>query len=227
MTAAQHPVRSDFAYRLKANTRAEHAEAAAIPFIQALMNGEINSEIYGKMLAQHYLTYEVLEEAADFMRSDLVAGPFVTDRLRRLPALEADLAYFFGSDWADILRTNPATEDYRARLREVCFDWPGGFVAHHYTRYFAELSGGQAIRSVISRSLDLPGTDGLAFYTFTEIPSRPRFKDAYRMLLDTAGWSDNEQQRIIAEAKLAYRLSTQLFAELGQYLAPHIPVQRA
>jgi heme oxygenase len=216
MTTAERPVRSDFAKRLRADTRAEHERANSQPFVRALLAGELGADAFAELLAQHYFAYEVLEAAGEHMRSDLIAGPFITDRLWRLPALEADLAYYLGPDWRQVIRPSAATEAYRARLREVCFDWPGGFVAHHYTRYFADLSGGQVIRAVMSRLLAPPDGAGFAFLTFDEIPSGPRFKDAYRTLLDTAGWDGAEQGRIVGEVKLAYELNIEVFAELGR-----------
>jgi heme oxygenase len=178
------------------------------------------------MLGQHYFVYQVLEEAADFMRSDLIAGPFVSDRLPRLPALESDLRHYLGENWAKTIRPSAATKRYQARLREVCFDWPGGFVAHHYTRYLADLSGGQAIRSITSRRLGSTGGEGFAFLTFDDIPNKQTFKNAYRTLLDTAGWDAGEQQRIIAEVRRAYRLNVSVLDELGRRLSLRIPVPR-
>lgn len=226
MSSPQQPVRSDFSRRLRSSTRTDHDNAQRAPFIQALLAGELGADAYAGMLAQHYFVYQALEEAADYMRADLIAGPFISDRLRRLPALESDLHFFLGPNWQATIQPCGATEEYRARVREVCFNWPGGFVAHHYTRYLADLSGGQIIRSAMSRCLDLPGEDGFAFFTFEGIPSRPRFKDAYRTLLDTAGWDQAEQDRIIAETRYAFRLNTQVLIELGRHLPPSIPAPR-
>ncbi|KAA5836347.1 biliverdin-producing heme oxygenase [Saccharopolyspora hirsuta] len=214
------PVRSDFAQRLRLETRIEHERAHAQPFVRALLAGELGGEDFAMLLAQHYFAYEVLEEAAERMRSDLVAGPFVSDRLRRLPALEADLQHYFGRGWRRKIAPSAATEQYRARMREICFDWPGGFVAHHYTRYLADLSGGQAIRGIMRRRLGRSDDAGLAFLTFERIPDGPRFKDAYRTLLDTAGWGAAEEDRIVAEVKRAYAHNTRVLAELSYLLIP-------
>lgn len=228
MATAEHPVRSDFARHLRDRTRGEHARAEAEPFVRALLSGRLDVDAYAMLLGQYYFVYEVLEAAADAMRCDLVAGPFVSDRLRRLPALESDLHHYLGPDWREVIRPSAETEDYRSRLREVCFDWPGGFVAHHYTRYLADLSGGQVIRAAMAARHDdaPPDGAGLAFLTFPEIPHRPRFRTAYRTLLDTAGWDTAEQERIVAEVKLAFRLNIRVLAELGRRLAPPIPRQR-
>lgn len=226
MSPAQQPVRSDFAGRLRSETRTEHEHVQTLPFLRALIAGELEADAYAVMLAQHYFAYQVLESAAEVMRSDVVAGPFVSDRLRRLPHLETDLHYYLGPDWREVISASEATERYCERLREVCFDWPGGFVAHHYTRCLADLSGGAVIRSAMQRSLNPPDGQGFAFLTFDDVPSRPRVRNAYRLLLDTAGWDSREQKRITAEVRLAYHLNTEVFADLGRRLPPRIPRQR-
>ncbi|WP_395110079.1 biliverdin-producing heme oxygenase, partial [Actinomadura sp. SCN-SB] len=106
---------------------------------------------------------------------------------------------------------------YCARLREVCFDWPGGFVAHHYTRYLGDLSGGQYIGVQVRKNLGLAaGDDGVRFYRF---PGEPKsYKDRYRALLDDAPWDRAERARIIAEVKRAYRLNAAVTADLGRDL---------
>lgn len=218
--------RNEFAERLRTSTAEDHRNLREQPFMQALLAGELEADAYATLLAQHYFVYEALETAADFMRPDIVAGPFVSERLRRLPALERDLRYFFGPDWREVAHPSAATEQYRARVHEVCFDWPGGFVAHHYTRYMGDLSGGRSVRTAVSRGLDCSPHAGFASLTFDEIPNPRSFKHAYRTLLDTAGWGSAEQKRIIAEVRYAYWLNAELLADLGRRLPPRIPVQR-
>lgn len=218
--------RDGFAQRLRASTRADHQRSRATPFVQALLAGEIDAEGYALLLTQQYFVHAALERAAEQMRCDTVAGPFVCDQLRRLPALEADLRYFLGRDWRSLSHPNTATERYVRRLGQVCFDWPGGFVAHHYTRYFGDLSDVQILRTALSRYLHLCDGGGVDFLTFPRIPNGPRFMDEYRARLDVAGWSIAEQNRIIAEARNAYELNTLMLVELGLRFAPHIPAQR-
>ena len=155
-----------------------------------------------------------------------VAAPFVTNQLTRLPAITADLEYLVGPDWSELCCPTAATTAYVRRLNEVAATSPGGFVAHHYTRCLADLSGGKLIRSAMRRSLDPPDGKGFAFLTFDDVPSSAGVRNAYRLLLDTAGWDEREQRRIIAEVRLAYHLNTEVFADLGSRLPPRIPRPR-
>ena len=142
-----------------------------------------------------------------------MVAPFLSEDLLRVASLEADLEFLGGPNWRDELVALPATERYIARLKEVAFDWPAGFVAHHYLRYMGDLSGGQIIRRMLERAYGFE-TDGLRFYIFEGIPKPKPFKDDYRSNLDALQIPAEEQQRFIDEVNLAYRLNGDLFADL-------------
>lgn len=186
----------------------------------ALTAGELPLEGYAALAVQQHAVYAVLEQAADVMSADPVAGLFVADELTRLGALEADLEFILGPSWRDVCVT-PATEDYCDRLRDVCFTWPAGFVAHHYTRYLGDLSGGQVIGAAVARAYGL-GEDGVRFYRFVRIRTPKAFKDRYRGLLDAAPWDARERERVIDEVLVAYALNTRLLASLDD-LARALP----
>ncbi|WP_233509829.1 biliverdin-producing heme oxygenase [Actinomadura craniellae] len=208
--------RPGFAARLRAATRTDHDAGEQSAYMSALAGGRLGRDEYAVLVTQLYLLYDVLEQAADRMRSDEVASAFDLPGFRRRDALRADLAFFHGPRWAEQVRPTAATRRYLDRLREVCFDWPGGFVAHHYTRYLGDLSGGQVIAARLVRAYGLTDGHGVRFYRFEGRPKA--LKDRYRALLDTAPWDEAEQARIIDEVKVAYRLNTELNAELDAAL---------
>ncbi|MGN9913226.1 heme oxygenase (biliverdin-producing) [Phytohabitans sp. LJ34] len=206
-----------FASRVREVTRSDHAAAQAMTYFDALLSGSLDRAGYAALTAQLFFVYETLEEAATEMRADPIAGPFVADELARLPALVADLTHLIGPDWPAHVAASTATSEYRARLREVAFTWPAGFVAHHYTRYLGDLSGGQIMRRALLREYGLDGP-GTRFYEFPGIEPRA-FKQHYRHLLDTAPWDAVEQDRFLDEVSLAYRLNTAMLDDLGKVVA--------
>ncbi|MFB6392788.1 heme oxygenase (biliverdin-producing) [Polymorphospora lycopeni] len=209
------------AARLRAATDAAHQAAESTTYVTDLIAGKFAVEGYALLVTQHYFIYEVLEEAAGAMRDDPVAGPFVADELTRLPVLVEDLDYLRGPGWREESAAGAATEAYRQRLREVCFTWPAGFIAHHYTRYLGDLSGGAVVAKAIRETYEFPAGRGTRFYEFDRIPSRGRFKREYRERLDALPLTPEELDRMAGEAVVAFDLNRAVFAELAQAARPY------
>ncbi|MEU4569418.1 biliverdin-producing heme oxygenase [Micromonospora sp. NPDC023956] len=207
-----------FAAELRERTRPDHRVAQHLGYFDALLGGQLDRGGYAALPEQLFVVYQTLEEAAEVMRADPVAGPFVTDALHRVPALRADLEFLHGPDWAARIVPGAATLEYRARLRDIAFTWPAGYVAHHYTRYLGDLSGGQVMLRAVQRSFGF-AEDGVRFFLFPDIEARA-FKEHYRNLLDGVPWDEVERQRFLDEVSLAYRLNTAMLAELGRSVLP-------
>jgi heme oxygenase len=222
MTSTSTSASERFSKALKSMTWDDHAKAEHTAYMEALLDGTLNQTGYAELAAQHYYMYEVIEAAAEKMRDDAVAGKFVFDELLRMPALVRDLEFLIGSDWRDKISPNEATKEYCDRMREVCFDWPGGYIAHSYTRYLGDLSGGQNIRAALVRAFGYKDGTGVEFYSFPEIEDVWAFKDTYRALLDAAPWDEQEQQRVIDEALLAYKYNTDVTAVMGREMSKYL-----
>jgi heme oxygenase len=132
-----------------------------------------------------------------------------------MPALTADLEFLLGTDWKAHIAPLSVTRRYTQRIREVAADWPAGYVAHHYTRYLGDLSGGQYIAKVMARRFGL-GTNGIGFYLFDQIADPAEFKNSYRAELDAAAWSNDERERVIDEVMVAYTFNTDMFVALAE-----------
>ena len=203
-----------FSEALRDRTRTTHDSSNGAGFMQDLMSGKGTRDDYISLVAQHYFIYRAIEAAAERMQSDPVASAFISPRLTRLPAIEADLSFLLGDDWLDQIAPLPTTQRYVDRVTLVGATWPGGFVAHHYTRYLGDLSGGQIIRTLMQRKFGFQ-TNGVGFFLFDEIAKPKVFKDTYRAQLDAVDWDDAERDRVISEVLLAYRFNTELFEELA------------
>ena len=98
-------------------------------------------------------------------------------------------------------------------------DHPEGFVAHHYTRYMGDVSGGQFIRRVAVEAYGFERGAGTAFYDFRALGSLPRFRSDYRDRLDSLELDEAAAGLLIEETRLAYRLNTEVLADLGRHHA--------
>ncbi|MTV25220.1 biliverdin-producing heme oxygenase [Nitriliruptoraceae bacterium ZYF776] len=209
-----------FAAALRAATAEAHERAESTRFVADLMEGRLEVDAYAGLLGQLRHVYAALESVGDGLATDPVAGPFVDEDLRRLAHLERDLTDLVGGDWPAAATPRPATARYVARLREVA-DWPGGFVAHHYTRYLGDLAGGQAIRAAVRRHYGLEGDVGTRFFVFDRIEKPKVWRDAYRARLDALPLDADERTRVAAEAVHAFELNTELFLDLERDFRPH------
>jgi heme oxygenase len=203
-----------FSQALRERTRSSHSDSSGATFMSDLMTGKGTREDYIALVAQHYFLYAALETAALRFADDAVAAPFISEHLTRLPALEADLNFLVGPTWRDTITPLPSTERYVERIEEIAEQgWAGGFVAHHYTRYLGDLSGGQAISRVMQRLFGFD-TGGVDFYLFDKIESPAEFKQTYRDALDAVDWDATERDRVIDEVLAAYQLNTDVFVDL-------------
>lgn len=199
-----------FAARLRDATTHDHEQAETSTFMADLLAGQLDLAAYHQLVVQHLTIYRALEAGAAALRDHPAVAPFHDPALERLPALHADLAWLRTHDRDQVEHVLPATRRYAERIAEVAAAWPGGFVAHHYTRYLGDLSGGLHIGRVLDRQL-AGGTD---FYRFPGIANPKRFKDGYRAALDTAPWDEDERARIVAEVARSYASNQAVFAEL-------------
>jgi heme oxygenase len=213
--AVADPTETDrLSARVRAETRADHDAAQGSGFLDALAAGRLSLAAYADLAVQHFVVYDTLERAGREMAGDPVAGDFVRLDLCRVPALVADLTFLIGPRWPDRMLPLPATVEYRDRLLAVAFDRAPAFLAHHYTRYLGDLSGGQYLGPAIARSYGLNG-DGHRFFVFDGI--RPRaLRAAYRDRLDRISWPRPDEDAFVAEVSEAYRLNIAMLAELKE-----------
>ena len=207
-----------FASRLRDASSSAHDSAEAEGALSALLGtDEADREgflaLHLALLTQLHFVYDALENNTAALGSDPVVAPFAVEALTRLPSLRADLEHL-GAPF-DGGAPLPSTRRYVERLQTAGRAGSAQFVAHHYTRYLGDLSGGLAVGAKVRRTLGLDGPDGARFFVFDGLVPAT-FKAAYRRSLDDAPWDDLEQQRLIDEVLVAYRLNTALQVEVLQ-----------
>ncbi|MFT4127127.1 MAG: biliverdin-producing heme oxygenase [Gordonia sp. (in: high G+C Gram-positive bacteria)] len=196
--------------RLRAATAVAHEQAENSMFVDDLLSGRLDTAAYGRLAGQLYFVYQALESVGDALAGDPIADAVGDEKLRRVPRLRADLAAL-GVDVAR-LRPLPATADYVAAI-EATRTHPARYVAHHYTRYLGDLSGGQVVAHRMRRHYGLDDS-ALTFYTF-DVDGLKRYKDAYRERLDVLPLDAAGVEELTAEAVSAFRHNQALFAELA------------
>lgn len=175
------------------------------------------------VMASLYHIYAALEEEIEHNKQNPVYAPlYFPEELHRKAALEQDMAFWYGPHWQETIPYTPATQHYVRRLHEVGHTHPELLVAHTYTRYLGDLSGGQVLKKIAQKSLALPGSgEGLAFFTFPNIDNATKFKQLYRARMNTLEMTPEVKHRVTEEAKTAFLLNIEVSPTA---LPSHTPV---
>lgn len=204
-----------FSQRLRDETRRAHSLAEKAGFVRGFLRGVVDVPTYARLLASYQLVYHAMEDALASHQTHPAIAWTRFPELHRGDAIARDLAHFTTAAGLAHLPPPPAAHDYVERIREVAARQPELLVAHAYTRYLGDLSGGQILKTILRRSLALPEGVGTAFYDFAAIADPAAFKTLFRFRLDTLPVSAIGRDAIIAEANHVFRLNTDLFNALG------------
>lgn len=163
-------------------------------------------------MASLYHVYVALEEEIERNKDNPVFAPlYFPEELHRKAALERDMAFWYGTHWQEAIPYTQASRRYVQRLQEVGRKEPELLVAHAYTRYLGDLSGGQVLKKIAQKALDLPSSgEGVDFFTFPNIASATKFKQLYRSRMNSLEMTPKVRQRILEEAKTAFLLNIQV-----------------
>jgi len=195
--------------KLKEGTKTAHTRAERSPFIRGFLRGQITRDQYTLLLGRLWYVYRALET------QPAVPSPFFNAGhaafLARTPAIEDDLEFFGAS-----VPQSPSTaaDRYAERIRHVVDHAPHLYVAHAYTRYLGDLSGGQALKRIVQKTFSLSTAAGASFYVFPQIPRIDAFKHAFRQQLDALVLTDAQHSEIVDEANVSFSLSRSIFDEL-------------
>ncbi|MFD4420891.1 heme oxygenase (biliverdin-producing) [Agromyces sp. NPDC058484] len=201
----------DVAALVRAASADDHRAAETRGFITALMDGRLSLAEYVRYLAQFAWVYEALEE-----RGSRPGDPAVFDpALARMAAIDADLAALEASDWRESHPPLPETAAYAAHLRSIADD-DVRYLAHHYTRYLGDLSGGQAIAALVARHYGAT-PDQLGFYRFEVAGDGVvRYKRGYRDAMNALALTPDEVDVLVAEVRESFRLNSAIFEALAR-----------
>ena len=198
---------------LKEGTKKSHTAAENTKFVSSFLRGVLDPEEYRKLLTNFYFVYDVMEfhiKNSDDPRVKAIYYP----ELERKKYIEEDLEYYYGPEWRDMQEPSEAAATYFYRIHEVAEQDPYLLIAHHYTRYIGDLSGGKILKGITERVLKPPVGKGLKFYEFPDIPNAKDFKNNCREILNNLGMTESETNALIAEANYAFRLNMYMFEEI-------------
>ncbi|KAG8506467.1 Heme oxygenase 2 [Galemys pyrenaicus] len=209
---------ADLSELLKEGTKEAHDRAENTQFVKDFLKGNIRKELFKLATTALYFTYSALEEEMNRNKDHPAFAPlYFPSELHRKEALVKDMEYFFGEGWEQRVRCSEAAQKYVERIHFVGQNAPELLVAHAYTRYMGDLSGGQVLKKVAQRALKLPSTgEGTQFYLFENIDNAQQFKQLYRARMNALDLSPKAKEKIVEEANKAFEYNMQIFNELDQ-----------
>lgn len=208
----------DLSELLKEGTKEAHDRAENTQFVKDFLKGKIRKELFKLATTALYFTYSALEEEMDRNKDHPAFTPlYFPAELHRKEALTKDMEYFFGEGWEEQVQCSEATRKYVERIHYVGQNEPELLVAHAYTRYMGDLSGGQVLKKVAQRALKLPSTgEGTQFYLFKNVDNAQQFKQFYRARMNALDLSLKTKEKIVEEANKAFEYNMEIFNELDQ-----------
>lgn len=205
---------SNLATKLREGTKKSHSMAENTGFVACFLKGTVEKNSYRKLVSNLYFVYSAMEEEMERQREHPIVSKIYFPELNRKSALEKDLFYYYGPNWREQVAPSPAAEEYIARIREVSNTAPELLVAHSYTRYLGDLSGGQILKKIAQTAMNLTDGEGTAFYEFKNISDEKAFKNTYRQAMNDLPVDEATADRIVDEANDAFGLNMKMFREL-------------
>ncbi len=204
------------ARQLREGTKKSHTMAENTGFISCFLKGVVDKSSYRNLLADLYFVYSAMEEEIEKLceNSHPIISQIGFKELFRKEQLEQDLSFYFGSKWSELIKPSKPAIEYEARIREIAKDNPELLIGHHYSRYIGDLSGGQLLKTITQKAMNLPGDEGLSFYIFEKIRDEKEFKIKYRNTLDSLPIDQKIADSIIEEANRSFKYNMDIFNEL-------------
>ncbi|NJN30358.1 MAG: heme oxygenase (biliverdin-producing) [Synechococcales cyanobacterium RM1_1_8] len=214
----------NLATQLREGTKTSHTMAENVGFVRCFLRGVVEKTSYRKLVANLYFVYSAMEEELDRLQNHPVVSQIYFPLLHRKAALEKDLQFYFGTDWKAKLKPSKAAQSYVDRIHQVGQESPELLVAHSYTRYLGDLSGGQILKKIAVNAMNLNEGEGTAFYEFEAIDDEKAFKTKYRAAMNDLPIDQAMADRIVAEANEAFGRNMEMFQELEGNLVKAIGV---
>ena len=199
---------------LREGTKKSHTMAENVGFVKCFLKGVVEKKSYRRLVTSLYFVYSAMEEEMERLKDHPVISKIYYPELNRKKSLEEDLHFYYGANWRDEIKNSPAGKAYVERIREVAQTEPELLVAHCYTRYLGDLSGGQILKKISQRAMNLTDGQGTAFYEFDQIPDEKAFKNKYREAMDELPIDMATAEKIVDEANAAFGRNMELFEEL-------------
>jgi len=203
---------------MRSRTQELHRRAERSGVVNDVLRGKVTRHGYALMLRNLLPAYEQLEAGLEFHSWAPPVCAAARRELYRASAIKSDLCALVGEEWESALALLPSGEDYARRVAAAAVHDGAGLIAHAYTRYCGDLSGGQLLKRLLSKVPGL-GPQELSFYDFPQIPNPGNFKEQYRQAIDACAFAIDDLPSVVGEAMIAFELNIAVSEEVQRVVA--------
>jgi heme oxygenase len=203
------PRTADLTQRMRERTADLHTQAERGGIVAAILSGKATEWDYALYLRNLLPAYQAMEQGLRRRRGQPGFCVLARRSLHRASRIAADLDILCGPGWLADLPLLVEGEIYAARVAAAGRDGGALLVAHAYTRYLGDLSGGQIMRKHLMRQFG-PAFRATAFTEFPTITAIGEFVTVLRAALSEAGGAGPDGDRVVEEAAVAFRMNIQV-----------------
>jgi heme oxygenase (biliverdin-producing, ferredoxin) len=198
---------------MRVRTQDLHRRAERSGIVNDVLRGKASRHGYALLLRNLLPAYEQLEAGLEAHGQTQPVRAAARPELYRSAAIRSDLDALVGGEWERVLDLLPSGKDYERRVIAAAEQGGVALIAHAYTRYCGDLSGGQILKRLLGRAPGLQPNE-LSFYDFPDIPDQEAFKQQYRNDIDASAAAIADPMVVVSEAMVAFELNIAVSEEV-------------
>lgn len=220
---ATRPERTGIVASLYVRTRELHLQAEQSGIIADILRGEASRDGYILLLRNLHAAYTAMEHGLARHHQTPGLDRVSAYRFDRAGAIAADLDALCGVNWPCAIPLLPAAENYADVIAQAAEGDGSRLIAHAYTRYLGDLSGGQIVQKLLAKSMQLR-PEQLSMFDFTGFPDPAALKSEYRHALEHAGAVVADPDLVVEEGATAFTLNIALSVAVKRFVAETVSV---
>ena len=189
---------------LRERTAAVHVTAERSGIINDILKQKAGRDGYALLLRNVLPAYEALEAGLRDRGQNKVLSVFAQPGLARAQSIRNDLTQLVGENFERSVPLLDAGKQYADRVARAAEGDGMRLISHAYVRYLGDLSGGQVLKKLLGKSMELP-PQALTLYDFPDIPDHNAFKNELRAAIDKAADVVSDPEELISEAVAAFQ----------------------
>ena len=178
--------------------------------------------MWGRCLACFYHIWSALEHALEDHKDAPVLKSLVDirEQVSRRLQFEKDLKYFFGeTEWKaavknELTGASPSSVQVREYVHHLKHARPLVLVAYFYHLNMALLAGGQMIKRLAKRGMNLPKGSGVALFEYGNGTNRRSIRSALRTAINEIALTKTDNAHLLAESVAVFERNNRLVASI-------------